>query len=99
VFTDMSFLLVQVPDGDMFAAIRSGKAGIETGHIETVTKDGIKLKSGKFLPADVIIPATGLRVALFGTAEVKVDGQPIKVGEKYIWKGFMLQDVPNFFLS
>src|SRR5690606_37662785 len=49
-----------VPKGDLFKALREKKASVVTDHIETVTKTGVKLKSGKLLPADVIITATGL---------------------------------------
>ncbi len=83
----------------MFSAIRSGKADVATDHIAEVQKDGIKLKSGKFLAADTIITATGLKIALFGNAVVSVDGEKIKTGDKYIWKGFMLNGVPNLALS
>ncbi|KDN41789.1 FAD/NAD(P)-binding domain-containing protein [Tilletiaria anomala UBC 951] len=88
-----------VPDGDMFTAIRSGKASVVTDTIDTVTKNGIKLNSGKEIAADIIIPATGLRVQLFGGAELEVDGKKIHAGEKFIYKGFMLQDVPNMCIS
>lgn len=32
-----------VPDGDVFTALRSGKASVVTGHIENVTESGINL--------------------------------------------------------
>lgn len=35
------------PDGDFYAALRSGKASVETGVIEEVTPNSIKLVSGK----------------------------------------------------
>jgi len=49
-----------VPDGDLFAAISSGKASVVTDTIETFTEDGIRLASGAELPADLIVTATGL---------------------------------------
>ena len=35
-----------VPDGDFFAAIKSGKADVVTDHIEAFTPAGIRLRSG-----------------------------------------------------
>ncbi|RVD87159.1 uncharacterized protein DFL_005401 [Arthrobotrys flagrans] len=45
--------------------------------------------------ADIIVTATGLKIQLFGGADVKVDGRSIRINEKYTWNGVMLQDVPN----
>ena len=50
-----------VPDGDLFHAIASGKASVVTDDIECFTPEGILLKSGKTLEADIIITATGLQ--------------------------------------
>ncbi|CZT16318.1 related to flavin-binding monooxygenase [Ramularia collo-cygni] len=89
------------PNGDFFAALRSGKASVATGHIEEVTAEGIILKSGEYIPADVIVTATGLKVQMCGNATLSVDGERVIVGDKYLWRGSMLQDVPNlaFFLG
>src|SRR5207248_12592 len=51
-----------VPDGDLFDAISSGKASIETDRIETFTENGLRLESGRELEADIIVTATGLNV-------------------------------------
>ncbi|KAK6497035.1 hypothetical protein TWF481_002013 [Arthrobotrys musiformis] len=83
------------PDGDFFKCLHSERASIVTDTIKTVTESGIELNSGQRLPADVIVPATGLRIQLFGGAEIKLDGQAIKINEKYAWNGTMLQDIPN----
>ena len=89
------------PNGDFFQALRSGKADIATGHIETVTKNGIVMKSGQKLDADIIITATGLKVVLCGNATLSVDGQKISLGDKFLWRGSMLESVPNlaFFMG
>ena len=39
--------LCLVPDGDLFAAIREGRASVVTDHIETFTETGIALRSGQ----------------------------------------------------
>ena len=84
------------PDGDFFAALRSGKADVVTGHIDTITSTGIKLKNGKSIDdIDIIVTATGLKVQLCGNAALSIDGSPIAVGDKFVWRGAMLQDVPN----
>ena len=49
-----------VPDSDLFTAISQGKAEVVTDQIERFTKTGILLKSGRELPADIIVTATGL---------------------------------------
>ena len=38
--------LCLVPDGDLFAALRGGRASIVTDHIESFTEGGIRLRSG-----------------------------------------------------
>ena len=88
--------LCLVPDGDMFHAIRSGRAGIVTGEIEKFTGTGIRLKSGQELEADIIITATGLVMQTVGGAELSVDGRRIDPGETLAYKGVMMSGVPNF---
>jgi cation diffusion facilitator CzcD-associated flavoprotein CzcO len=46
------------PDGDFFQALRSGKAGVATGVIKTMTEKSIILESGETIEADIIITAT-----------------------------------------
>lgn len=83
------------PGGDFFQALRSGKANVVTGHIKTVTEDGIELESGEFVPADIIITATGLKFQMFGGAPLQIDGRTVNLGEKFLWRACMLEDVPN----
>ncbi|KAH8704245.1 hypothetical protein BGW36DRAFT_423766 [Talaromyces proteolyticus] len=83
------------PDGDFFKSLRSGKGQIETGIIKTVDADGIQLTSGKKLSTDTIVTATGLKMQLAGRIDIVVNGERIDFSQKYIWNGFMLQDVPN----
>ncbi|KAL2076252.1 hypothetical protein VTL71DRAFT_1195 [Oculimacula yallundae] len=83
------------PDGDFFKALHKGNADMVTDTIKTVTANGIKTDSGKTIDADVIITATGLKMQLAGGSKLSVDGKRINVADKYVWKGVMLQDVPN----
>ena len=84
------------PGGDFFEALRTGKSDVVTGTIDTVTETGIKLSSGRTLKADIIITATGLKIQLGGHAQISVDNVPTTIPEKFVWKGAMLQDIPNF---
>ena len=83
------------PNADFYKSLRSGKGSVETGVIEKVTPDAIKLTSGKELHPDVIVTATGLRLRVGGGMKVSVDGKPYNIGEKFVWKGVMLEDLPN----
>ncbi|OXM72917.1 MULTISPECIES: flavin-containing monooxygenase [Amycolatopsis] len=85
-----------VPDGDLFKAVRSGKADIVTDTIETFTADGIRLSSGRVLEADIVVTATGLNLLPFGGLELVVDGEPVELGERLAYKGMMLSGVPNY---
>jgi monooxygenase len=84
-----------VPDGDFFAAIKSGKADVVTDHIESFTATGIRLRSGRLLAADVIITATGLNLLPLGGINLTVDGEPVVVSRRVAYKGMMLDGVPN----
>lgn len=85
-----------VPDSDLFKLARAGKVGIETDHIDRFTKTGIKLKSGKEIEADIIVPATGLKLQLWGKMNLTVDGNPVEGNNLTIYKGTMFSQVPNF---
>lgn len=88
--------LCAVPDGDMFKQLKAGRASVVTDQIEQFTENGIRLKSGAELEAEIIVTATGLEVQMLGGIELRLDGQPVKVSEKLYYKGAMIEDVPNF---
>jgi len=89
--------LCMCPDGDFFAALRSGKASIVTGHIENIAGHSIAIKDQpeSRLEADILVTATGLQILVGGGVKFTIDGTPVKVNEKMLWKGCMMQDVPN----
>jgi monooxygenase len=87
------------PNGDLFKAIRSGKAGVVTDTIDTFTETGIKLTSGEELQADIIVTATGLNMQLFGGAVAYRNGKPIDLTESMTYKGLMLSGVPNMAIT
>src|SRR5262249_27521776 len=84
-----------VPDGDLFQAIRGGRAAVATGEIDRFTETGIRLRSGEELPADIIVTATGLVLQAFGGAQLEVDGRAVELGNTLAYKGVMLSGVPN----
>jgi cation diffusion facilitator CzcD-associated flavoprotein CzcO len=87
--------LCLVPDSDLFAAIRSGKASVVTDHVEGFTPTGIKLKSGQTLEADIVVTATGLNLVVLGEMTFSVDGAPVDFGKTWTYKGMMYSGVPN----
>ncbi|WP_428680194.1 flavin-containing monooxygenase [Sphingopyxis sp.] len=88
--------LCLVPDGDFFEAMKADKASVVTDHIERFDATGIQLKSGKHLDADIIVTATGLKLAVAGKIPVRVDGETIDWSEHFYYKACMFSNVPNF---
>ena len=88
--------LCLAPDGDLFAAIRSGKASVVTGAIDRFTATGLRLADGSEVPADIIVTATGLKVELAGRVELAKDGEPVRLNETMAYKGLLFSGVPNF---
>ena len=84
-----------VPNGDLFEALKSGKADVVTDEINTFTKNGILLKSGKELEADIIVTATGLNLLVLGGVEFWVGDRRVEFPQTYTYKGLMYSDVPN----
>ncbi len=87
--------LCVVPDSDLFRVLRSGKANIVTDTIKTFDETGIALNSGEHLDADIIVTATGLNLQLFGGAKLLIDGKPVSMKERMVYKGMMMEGVPN----
>src|SRR5947199_6097881 len=69
--------LCLVPDGDLFNAIRERRASVVTKAIDSFTKNGIRLKDGSELEADILVTATGLVLQVLGGLEVAVDGRTV----------------------
>jgi monooxygenase len=87
--------LCLVPDDDLFAAIRKDKAEVVTGNIAVFEKDGVRLTDGRFLPADIIVTATGLKLAVAGKIAISQDGTPVDFSQRFYYKGCMFSNLPN----
>ena len=87
--------LCVVPDGDLFKAISAGKASIETDEIAGFVENGVRLKSGRTLDADIIVTATGLTLEAMGGASASVDGRTVNLGETLTYRGFACSGLPN----
>ncbi|PCJ33797.1 MAG: FAD-containing monooxygenase EthA [Moraxellaceae bacterium] len=88
--------LCMVTDGDMFKGISNDTISIVTDHIESFTKTGLRLKSGEVLDADIVVTATGLNLQMLGGINLSVDEKPFVIPEKMVYKGVLIEDLPNF---
>ena len=84
-----------LPDGDMLEAIKAGKVKMVTDHIDRFTPEGIRLKSGEVLEADVIATATGFNLSVLGDIDFVIDGKPLAFHETVTYRGMMFTGVPN----
>ena len=88
-----------VPNGDLFAVIKEGKASVVTDHIDSFVEKGLLLKSGKLLEADMIVTATGLNLQLMGGIDLSVDGKKLDISKTVSYKSLMLSDIPNLSMA
>jgi cation diffusion facilitator CzcD-associated flavoprotein CzcO len=91
--------LCLVPDSDLFDTIKSGRASVVTDQIATFTENGLKLKSGQQLDADIVVTATGLKLLFLAGLEFTVDGERVDFPKRFTYKGMMYNDVPNLAAS
>ena len=87
--------LCLITDGDLFSAIKEGRATVATSAIERFTPKGLQLADGREIEADIIVTATGLELQMLGGATLSVDGQQVEPGKTLNYKGMMFSDVPN----
>ena len=87
--------LCLVPDDDLFTAIKSGQADVITGRISAFEAGGVKLEDGTHLPADIVITATGLKLAVVGKIAISIDGAAVEFADHFYYKGCMFSNVPN----
>jgi len=87
--------LAFVPEGDLFHGIKSGKADVVTGEIETFTPAGLRMKSGEEITADIIVTATGFNLNVLGDIEFIIDGEPLVFADTVTYRGMMFTGIPN----
>ncbi|MEH6741235.1 MAG: NAD(P)/FAD-dependent oxidoreductase [Sulfitobacter sp.] len=84
-----------VPESDLFKTIASGDATVVTDEIERFTQNGVLLKSGQELEADLIVAATGFNLNVLGDIAFTVDGQLVDAHDTLTYRGMMLTGMPN----
>tara|TARA_B100000519_G_scaffold64402_1_gene54718 strand:- start:4354 stop:5838 length:1485 start_codon:yes stop_codon:yes gene_type:complete len=87
--------LALIPDGDLFRCIAEGSASVVTDEIDQFTENGILLKSGTELEADLILTATGFNMSILGDIEFTIDGKTLNLANSITYRGMMFTDVPN----
>jgi cation diffusion facilitator CzcD-associated flavoprotein CzcO len=87
--------LCVLPDEDLFESLQTGSASITTDEIQSFTPRGLRLASGEELQADIVVSATGFNLRVFGDIAVTVDGAPCAPNERMIYKGVLVEGVPN----
>jgi len=87
--------LAFIPDGDLFLGLKSGKASVVTDEIDRFTANGVLLKSGRELSADIIVTATGFDLNVLGDIAFVVDGKPLEFHKSVTYRGMMFTGVPN----
>lgn len=91
--------LCVIPDSDLLKAVVRGEAEVVTDRIDRFVPEGVRLASGRVLGADVIVTATGLAMKLLSGFALDVDGVPVVLPERAVYRGLMLDGVPNFALA
>lgn len=84
-----------VPDADLFKGIAAGKASVVTDQIDRFVENGILLKSGETLEADIVVTATGFNMNVMGDIAFAIDGNPLDWHDTVTYRGMMFTGVPN----
>ncbi len=87
--------LCLILDADLYKTIAEGRADVVTDHIDHFDGTGIMLKSGRHVDADIVVTATGLQLQALGGITVSIDGQKVNPHDRFVYKGYMLDDLPN----
>ncbi|MDT5093334.1 MAG: hypothetical protein QOH60_2697 [Mycobacterium sp.] len=87
--------LCLILDADLYKTVGGEHADVVTDHIERFDETGIVLRSGRHIDADVVVTATGLQLQALGGITIAVDGEKVRPHDRFVYKGYMLDDVPN----
>ncbi|GAC1402406.1 MAG: NAD(P)/FAD-dependent oxidoreductase [Mycobacterium sp.] len=82
-------------DDDFYKSISAGLVEVVTDHIDMFVADGIVLRSGRKLEADVVVTATGLQLQALGGVRISIAGEVINAHDRWVYKAHLLNDVPN----
>ncbi|KAI1466464.1 FAD/NAD(P)-binding domain-containing protein [Daldinia caldariorum] len=88
------------PDGIFYEALHRPNVKVITGNITKFTDTSVETKdhkTGKIETTDLdaVVTATGLNMKMGGGIDVRVDGETLSWGNKYVWNGAMIEGVPN----
>ena len=87
--------LCAILDRDFFDAISDGRVEVVTDHVDHIDESGIVLESGGRNDADIIVTATGLQLQALGGIALSLDGVAFAPSDRFVYKEFLLEDVPN----
>ena len=73
-----------------------GHGSVVTDQIAGFRGKKIVLRSGQELEADILVTATGLDVQALGGMKISVNGNPYAPGRHMLYKGVLMEDLPNF---
>ena len=88
--------LCLVPNSDLFESIKNKSATVVTDHIEKFEENGVRVKSGELIEADIIVTATGLVLQNFGGIDISVNNKLVNVSDTMTYKSLMYSYIPNF---
>lgn len=87
--------LCVLPDANLFVALREGRARVVTDTVLGFTRDGVSLASGRTVPADIVVTATGFHLQALGGMALEVDGVLREPGHHATYKGVLIDGIPN----
>ena len=87
--------LCLLPGADLLKAVAAGQASVVTAEIDCFEEDGLLLKSGEKLAADIVVTATGIELCGLGNIAFMVDEHPVHLPDTWTYKGIMIADMPN----
>jgi cation diffusion facilitator CzcD-associated flavoprotein CzcO len=87
--------LCVIVGGDFYDEIKQGRVEVVTDRVDHVDATGIVLESGGRIDADVIVTATGLQLQALGGIGLSLDGEELKPTDRFVYKEYLLEDVPN----